>query len=81
MLLLSMGTVWLNGVTGTGNSRVTFLVEIAAISFYCVYVFVVLEIKHLPILWGWLSEVLYWTILLGCSYFYIRGGKWKATVI
>jgi hypothetical protein len=76
-----VGTIWLNAVTGTGNSRVTFLVEIIAISFYCVYVFVVLEIKHLSIVWGWLSEVLYWTILFGCSYLYMKSRRWQSTVI
>lgn len=80
-LLLSIGTVWLNAVTGTGNSRVTFLVEIGAILFYCIYVFVVLELKHLSILWGWLSEVLYWSVLFSLSYFYMMSKRWKQTVI
>ena len=81
MLLISIGTVWLNGVTGTGNSRVTFLVEIAAITFYCLYVFIVMEVQHLSILWGWWSEVLYWTILFSCSYYYMRSKKWQGKVI
>ena len=38
-LFLSVGTVWLNAVTGTGNSRVTFLVEISTLVFYCVVCF------------------------------------------
>ena len=80
-IFLSAGTVWLNAVTGTGNSRVTFYIEVAAILFYCIYVFIVLEIEKLPILWGWLSELLYWTVLLFCSYRYIQSRKWKATVI
>ena len=80
-LILSLGTVWLNAVTGTGNSRVTFLIEIGAIVFYCVYVFVVLEIKHLSILWGWMSELLYCTILFSLSYFYMASKRWKGTVI
>jgi len=81
MLFLSIGTVWLNAVTGTGNSRVTFMVEIGALIFYCIYVFVVLEVKHLSILWGWLSEVLYWTVLFSLSYFYMISRRWKTTVI
>ena len=81
MLLLSVGTVWLNAVTGTGNSRVTFLIEIFTIVFYCTYVYVVLEVKHLSILWGWMSEFLYWSLLFGCSYFYIRTNRWRSTVI
>jgi putative MATE family efflux protein len=81
VLFLSIGTVWLNAVTGTGNSRVTFLVEISTLVFYCVYVFVVLELKHLSILWGWLSEVLYWTLLFSLSYLYMKSKRWKQTVI
>ena len=81
MLFLSLGTVWLNAVTGTGNSRVTFLVEIGAILFYCIYVFVVLEMKHLSILWGWFSEILYWTLLFSLSYWYMSSKKWKETVV
>lgn len=80
-LFLSVGTVWLNAVTGTGNSRVTFLIEVVAIVFYCVYVFVVMEMKQLSILWGWLSEVLYWTLLFSLSYVYMMSKKWKGTVI
>jgi multidrug resistance protein, MATE family len=80
-LFLSLGTVWLNAVTGTGNSRVTFLVEISTLVFYCGYVFVVLEVKHLSILWGWLSEVLYWTLLFSLSYLYMISKRWKQTVI
>jgi multidrug resistance protein, MATE family len=80
-LFLSIGTVWLNAVTGTGNSRVTFLIEIGAIVFYCIYVFVVMEMKHLSIFWGWMSELLYWTILFSLSYWYMISKKWKGTVI
>jgi putative MATE family efflux protein len=71
MVLLSMGTVWLNAVTGTGNTRITFLIEVIALVFYCSYVFVVLEVKKLPILWGWCSEWLYWLLLLSCAYAYM----------
>jgi MATE family multidrug resistance protein len=81
MLFLCVGAVWLNAVTGTGNSRVTFLVEIGAIIFYCIYVFIVLEIKHLSILWGWLAEVLYWAVLFSLSYLYMISKRWKETVI
>jgi len=81
MILLSIGTVWLNAVTGTGNSHFTFMIEIVAIIFYCAYVFVVLEMQKMSIFWGWMSEVLYWTILFVLSYLYMRSKKWKSTVI
>lgn len=81
MIILSAGTVWLNAVTGTGNSRITFLIELFAIFFYCIYVYIILEVKKLPIIWGWMSEILYWIILFLGSYIYIRSKRWKSTVI
>lgn len=81
MLLMSVGTVWLNAVTATGNSRITFLIEFMAILFYCAYVYLVMEVYKLSLTVGWMSEWLYWTSLFTLSFFYIRSGRWKARKI
>lgn len=81
MLFMSVGTIWLNAVTGTGNGRMTFIIELVAISVYCVYVYAVLEWQKLSIVWGWLSELLYWTTLFSFSFTYIKSKKWYKTVI
>ena len=77
MVMMSFAAIWLNAVTGTGNSRMTFLIELSAIVFYSIYVFVVLEVNQLPLIWAWMSEYLYWTVLFSLSYFYIRSNKWR----
>jgi Na+-driven multidrug efflux pump len=76
MLLMSIGTIWLNAVTGTGNGRMTFVIELVAISLYCIYVYLVLEVQRYSIVWGWLSEVLYWSVLFSLSFAYIRSKRW-----
>lgn len=81
MLLMSPATVWLNAVTGTGNTRMTFLIELVAIILYCFYVYWVLEVYRLSIFWGWMSEILYWLTLLSLSVIYIRSGRWKAKIL
>ena len=81
MVLMSATSVWLNSVTGTGNSRVTFFIELAAIIFYSIYIYLVLEWYQLSIFWGWMSEVLYWTIMLSLSLRYMKSGKWKTKII
>lgn len=81
MLLMSVGVVWMNAVTGTGNSRMNLITEAAAIILYCVYTFLVLEIWNLPITVGWASEWLYWSTLLIPSYLYMRSGRWKTKKI
>jgi putative MATE family efflux protein len=77
LVLMAVSVVWLNSVTGTGSTKVTLLIEVFAIIFYCIYVYVVLEKLQLSITFGWMSEWLYWTCLFVPSFFFIRSGKWK----
>jgi putative MATE family efflux protein len=81
LLVMSFSTVWLNAVTGTGNSKITLYIEILAIVLYSIYVYIVLEVFKLSITIGWMSEYLYWLVLFLASFFYIRSGKWKDKVI
>ncbi|MEI6948280.1 MATE family efflux transporter [Paraflavisolibacter sp. H34] len=78
MVLMSVSIVWFSSVTGTGNSRVTFGIEVVSICLYTLYVYLVLEVYRLPILYGWMSEILYWGTTLGLSYWYLQSGKWKS---
>jgi putative MATE family efflux protein len=77
MLLMSVGVVWMNAVTGTGNSNMNLITESTAIVLYCVYTYLVLEVWNLPITVGWASEWLYWMTLFLPSYWYMRSGRWK----
>ncbi len=77
LLMMSVGTIWLNAVTGTGNTRVNLLIEFITILIYCVYVFFVLERWDLSIAWGWGSEWVYWISMFSMAFFYMRSGKWK----
>lgn len=77
MVLMSFATVWLNAVTGTGNSKITLLIEFFAILFYSCYVYIILEKLKLSITIGWMAEWIYWISLFTLSYWYIRTGKWR----
>jgi putative MATE family efflux protein len=81
LVMMSFGTIWLNAVTGTGHTRVNLLIEVITIVFYCLYVYLVLEHWHLSILYGWMSEWVYWICTFTLSFIYIRSGRWKGKVI
>lgn len=81
LLMMSVGTIWLNAVTGTGNTRVNLLIEFITILIYCVYVFFVLERWNLSLAWGWGSEWVYWISMFSMAFFYMRSGKWKGKKI
>ncbi len=81
LLLMSVGTVWLNGVTGTANTKVNLAIELVTIAVYSLYIYLVLHVYHLSLVWAWASELLYWSLLFLLSYMYLRSGKWKNKVI
>lgn len=81
MVFMSFAIVWVNAITGTGNSRVTFLIELITIVIYSIYVWFVLERCSLSITIGWMSEWLYWLSLFSLAWLYMRTEKWKNKVI
>lgn len=81
IIIMSFSVVFLNSVTGSGNSRVSLLIEIFAIVLYCVYIYLVLDKFYLSITYGWMSEWLYWVCLFLPSFLYMRSGKWKNKII
>lgn len=81
LLMMSFGTIWLNAVTGTGNSRVNLLIELITIVIYVAYVYLVLEYWNLSIGWGWGSEWVYWISMFSMAFAYMKSGRWKGKVI
>ena len=81
LVLMSFSIVWLNAVTGTGNTRINLGIEMITIVLYCIYVYLTLEHWNMSIVVGWISEWLYWLSLFFLSFAYIRSGKWKGKVV
>lgn len=77
ILLMSIATICLNAVTGTGNTRVNLMIEVITILLYCCYIYMVMHVYNLPITWGWGSEWLYWSSILILSITYLLSGKWN----
>jgi multidrug resistance protein, MATE family len=77
LLMMSFATVWLNAVTGTGNTVVNLMIELITVVLYSIYVYVVLEYFKFPITWGWGSEWVYWISMFTLAYAYLRSGKWR----
>jgi putative MATE family efflux protein len=77
LVLMSVAVVWLNAVTGTGQTKINLWIELMAIILYCIYVYITLEKLNLSVAVGWGSEWLYWGSMLIPSYLYIKSGRWK----
>ena len=81
MIMQPASTIWLNAVVGTGNSRKNLYTEAVAIVVYTAYVWLVLEVFHLSVTIGWMSEWVYWICMFVPSFLYMKSGRWKGKVI
>lgn len=80
MLFMSIATVWLNALVGTGQTKINLMVEVMAIVGYCLYNYIVMKIFNLPVVWAWGNEIVYWTVIFSVSFYYLSKGRWKEKV-
>lgn len=81
LLFMSFGTVWLNAITGTGNTRINLGIEAFTLVLYICFVWYVFEYKDWSVTIGWMSEWLYWLSMFGLSFAYIMSGRWRGKKI
>jgi Na+-driven multidrug efflux pump len=77
LLFMSIANIWLNGVTGTGKTKMNLLIEIVAIILYLLYTFYFMKFNYISLAMAWSNEFIYWTSIFLMSFFYLRSGKWK----
>ena len=77
MLFMSFAVVWLNALTGTGQTKMNVVVEVCAIAVYCIYNWLVMRVWGLGINWAWGNEIIYWMVIFSVSFFFMIRGKWK----
>ncbi|RYF85696.1 MAG: MATE family efflux transporter, partial [Chitinophagaceae bacterium] len=78
MLLMSVATVWLNAVTGTGKTTVNLLIEIIAIVLYMGYTWYFMKVNYISLAIAWSNEFIYWTGIFLMAFIYMRSGRWKS---
>lgn len=71
------GQVLFLAVSGTGSTKTAFRLELVALVVYTAYCTVIVGIMKLDVAICWTAEHVYAGILLLCSWWYMRSGRWK----
>ena len=77
LLIMSMANIWLNGVTGTGKTRMNLAIEIVAIILYLIYTWIFMKVHYISLSMAWSNELVYWTVIFSLSFAFLKSGKWK----
>jgi len=76
MIFMSVSNIWLNAVTGTGNTRINLQIEIISISLYLIYTLYFMKINYVSLAVAWSNEFVYWLSILLMATWYIYSKKW-----
>lgn len=71
------GQVFFLAVSGTGSTKTAFRLELIALTVYMIYCSVIIGWLKLDVAACWTAEHVYAGMLLICSWWYLRSGRWK----
>lgn len=77
MFCMSIANIWLNGVTGTGKTRINLLIEIIAITGYLLYTWIFMKVHFISLAMAWSNEMVYWSTIFIMAFIYLKSGRWK----
>ena len=77
LLFMSIANIWLNGVTGTGKTKVNLLIEIIAIVVYLGYSWYFMKVNYVSLAMAWSNELVYWATIFLLSFAFLKSGMWK----
>lgn len=77
MLIASLANVYFNGISGTGNTQATLVLEVFVQVFYALYIIVVGMVIQAPVDVCFTTEVIYYVLMLGSSLIYLKKAKWQ----
>lgn len=71
------GQVFFQAVSGTGSTKTAFKLELIALAVYLIYCTVIIAMMKSDVAICWTAEHVYGGVLLICSWWYLRSGRWK----
>ena len=80
-MLLSLGFIYFNGVSGTGKTNISLVLELIVLSIYLTYTYLQVYSFGADVVRTWTSEIIYGSLLAVFSFAYLKSGKWKTSKI
>jgi len=71
------GAISLFSLSGTGDTKTSFLIEVVTTSTYLVYAVLIALVLKMSLEFVWGAEALYWIMITVLAYLRLKSGKWK----
>jgi putative MATE family efflux protein len=74
--LFSIGSVFFNGMAGTGATFYGLVIQTICAIFYLIYIYVEVNYTSGGLFWAWAAEVFYWGLMITLIVWYMRSRNW-----
>ncbi len=75
--IISIGNVFFNAVSGTGNTRTALAIEILTLVIYVIYMWLVTSYLNASLAVCWTTELIYGGFIFLFSFIYMKKGNWQ----
>ena len=76
-IIIAPANIYFQSVSGTGNTRIAFLLELLTLVIYTIYITIIILCLKLDVAWCWTSEHVYGSILLLSCLVYLHRSNWQ----
>lgn len=81
MTLAVFGAVLFNGLCGTGATMFGLKMQFAAVGVYIFYLYYITHYTTLGLPFVWMSEIVYWLVMITLTWLYLRTERWHAVEV
>lgn len=81
IIVASFFSLLFNAYTGTGNTKIAVWFELTGAFLYLIFVVYFIKVQWVSLAFVWSSEILYWFVLGGLSWYGLRKGLWKKSLL
>ena len=73
----AVGCIIISAVSGTGSTKTAFYMEVVTLFCYITFVYYTAIINPQEVWVVWISEFVYWTMIGGLGFWYLKKGNWR----
>ncbi len=81
MILVGIVSPYFHFLSGSGNTKISFLVEVSAIAIYLISAYILVMVLKSDLMGVWAVEYIYFSSLGIFSFLYFKFANWKNTVV
>ena len=81
LAIFSIGSIYFNALASTGAAFLGLMLQFVSAILYLLFIHFILSYTNGGLPWAWVGEIVYWSIIMGVTIWYLKSNKWHSLKI